>query len=273
MIRDMWQYNLDVFYDTRSKSVNEFNKDTNELLKNTFVYNDARDLVYSDEMVYNGDMEISVINGGTVSTAYSIKKNHGGKVAMLNFADALVPGGLVLDGASTQEENICRCTNLYESLIQKKCKEQYYDVNKQFGSGQVKYRVEKYTNALIYSENVTIFKDDVTYKDIPPQYVDVITSPSPFGVFPGVDKVLKYRIEGIIKVAYVHGIEHIVLGAWGCGAFMQNPKTVSRCFKEVLAKFPVFKSVTFAIRPTVGNSKDKTFKIFYNTFRPGTPLF
>ena len=269
---DTWQYNIDVFYDTRDKSVAEFSEDTDKLLKNTFVYKDAYELISSDEMPHNNDMEIVVIEGGTVSTAYDIKKNRGGRVAMLNFADALVPGGLVLDGASTQEENICRCTNLYESLIQKKCKEQYYDVNNQFGSGPVKYRVEKYANALIYSENVTIFKDDVTYKDIPPQYVDVITSPSPFGVFPGVDKVLKYRIEGIIKAAYVHGVEHIVLGAWGCGAFMQNPKTVSRCFKEVLAEFPVFNSVTFAIRPTVGN-KNKTLKIFYNTFRPGTPLF
>ena len=126
---DTWQYNIDVFYDTRDKSVAEFSEDTDKLLKNTFVYKDAYELISSDEMPHNNDMEIVVIEGGTVSTAYDIKKNRGGRVAMLNFADALVPGGLVLDGASTQEENICRCTNLYESLIQKKCKEQYYDVN------------------------------------------------------------------------------------------------------------------------------------------------
>ena len=273
-INQLWDRNAKVFADTRKKSKGAFKDATSSLLKHTMVYKDADDLVSDNDLVRNSKMKIDVILGGTASTAYSLQERTGEKVAMLNFADAKRPGGWVVDGAPTQEENLCRCTNLYETLIQKKCKENYYDMNIKFSVADADtHCVEPYLDALIYAENVTIFKDDETYEDISPRYVDVITCPSPCGVFNNVDNIMKHRIRGIIKSAYAHGAQHIVLGAWGCGAFMQNPKTVSRCFKEVLAEFPVFKSVIFAIKPTIGKYEDRTYKIFYNTFRPGTPLF
>ena len=42
--------------------------------------------------------------------------NNNVKTAALNFADAYTPGGLVLFGVKTQEEDLCRSSNLYESL-------------------------------------------------------------------------------------------------------------------------------------------------------------
>ena len=38
------------------------------------------------------------------------------KTAALNFADAYTLGGLVLFGVKTQEKDLCRSSNLYESL-------------------------------------------------------------------------------------------------------------------------------------------------------------
>ena len=237
-----------IFEDTRNKSRLVYIDDTRYLLNHTFIYPDGSyEIIPDSDMNINHDMRIKVISGGSVSTAYNIK-NSGRRVAMLNFADAKRPGGWVIEGAQTQEENICRCTNLYETLIQKKCLEGYYNVNMAFGIPDAEnHYIEPYTDTLIYSENVAIFKDDVNYNDLPVKYVDVITCPAPCGGV-NTENVLMRRMEKIIKVAYAHKVTHLILGAWGCGAFGQNPVVVANCFKSVLDKYPVFDSVIFAIR-------------------------
>lgn len=267
----IWKSNVETFIDTRKKSQSVYKEDTEKLLRNTQVYRDADIVIDDSELLVRNDMKIKIVAGGTVSTAYNIDDSNC-RIAILNFADAKRPGGWVKEGAPTQEENICRCTNLYETLIQPFCKANYYDVNLNAGIPDAEHHYdEPYTDALIYSEKVAIFKDDVTYKDIPVKYVDVITSPAPCGEVDDVEIVLMHRIRGIIKAAYLHGVTHIVLGAWGCGAFGQNPKVVAKCFKRVLSAFPVFKVVIFAIRPTgVANKKfarDYVFDAFDRVFK------
>ena len=272
---NMWINNAKVFMDTRNKSQTLYSHDTNLLLANTQVYSDP-DLEISDsDIIRCNNMDISVVFGGTVSTAYAIK-NDGCRVAMLDFADAKRPGGWVVEGAQTQEENMCRCTNLYETLVQKKCLNEYYDFNLEHGVPDAENHYdEPYTDALIYAENVAIFKDDSTYKDIPIKYVDVIVSPAPCGKCDNLRELLLHRMRGIVKSAYMHKVTHLVLGAWGCGAFLQKPRDVANCFAVVLKEFPVFESVIFAIRPTVSRNnkvvRDKTFVAFDTAFKK--PLF
>lgn len=54
----------------------------------------------------------------------------GKKVCVLNFADAVTPGGAVLYGASTQEEAICRCSTLYENISKDAILEVFYNPHK-----------------------------------------------------------------------------------------------------------------------------------------------
>lgn len=276
-VGNIWQSNAEIFMDTRKKSNTIYLQDTKNLLEHTEVYEDAcEDIDYSN-LVVVPNTDITVVHGGTVSTAYSIKdKNPSCRVAMLDFADAKRPGGWVIEGAQTQEENMCRCTNLYETLVQEKCIKNYYEFNMECGiPDSENHYNEPYTDALIYAENVAIFKDDETYKSIPVRYVDVIVSPAPCGKCDALEDILMYRMEGILQVAYKHGVTHLVLGAWGCGAFMQSPKVVASCFARVLKKFPVFESVVFAIRPTINDGgkiiKDRIFMAFEKQFR--APLF
>ena len=261
--------NIEVFKDTRKLSQTIYKDSTESMKKYTKVYRDADDIIADKDMNINSNMEIRVIQGGTVSTADALA-NSDAKIAMLNFADAKRPGGWVIEGAPTQEENICRCTNLYETLVQPYCIKNYYKVNLDFGVPDAEqHYVEPYTDCLIYSKDVAIFKDDITYDDIPVRYVDVITSPAPCGNFKGVEPVLLHRMRGIVKSAYVNGVTCLILGAWGCGAFGQNPKVVSRCFAKVLKEFPVFDSVIFAIRPTGDTGlyrKDVIFNVFNAAF-------
>ena len=208
------------------------------------------------------DSKISIINSGTVSAAYKIKKdNFKAHVAMLNFADAKRPGGWVLDGAPTQEENMCRCTNLYESLITDKCDLQYYKVNN-VNDNANEHDTEAYTDTVIYSPGVAIFKDDVKYEKVSPKFVDVITCPAPCGPVNNVYDVLVRRIRKMLMIAVDNGVTDIVFGAWGCGAFGQNPKVVARAFADVLTECPVIKNVVFAIKETPGCKESSTIKTF-----------
>ena len=255
--------NVKVFKDTMKKIEKNYKKETEELKKNVVVYSDACALPVAKNST--AKMAINFINMGTVATAYSLKTENN-RVAMLNFADAKRPGGWVEEGAPTQEENICRCTNIYPALHVQKCIDGYYKKNNVSGTDE--HLVESYTNALIYLPDALIFKDDVKYTPITPKHVDVITSPAPCGYFPDAEKIILYRAYGIIKSAIFHGVTDIVLGAWGCGVFGQDPIIVAKCFATVLKDYPVFNSVTFAIRNTEGSfSKTNiTYILFKNAF-------
>ena len=252
-----------VFHDTVEVYETEFKKETKNLIKHgTTVYPNVIPKAKA-EYKNNPNMEVRVIAGGTVETGRDLVMNLGGKTAILNFADALVPGGLVLVGAPTQEENICRCSNLYASITSKKPMKYYYEKNRKFNS-------YIYTDSLIYSEDVTFFKDDTDYRRVTPYKMDVITCPSPSVKIKSesIEYIVIYkRIEQIIRSAILHKVDNLVLGAWGCGAFGQNPQVVASCFDEVLRRNKAFKTVVFAIRncqADIGNGTVQNLDIFKN---------
>ena len=239
--------NVRVFKDTLKQTRDEYPYDMDEV------------------RYYNGDTKtvditedcppIIMIKGGTVSTGYSYADKR--RVAILNFADGLVPGGLVDVGANTQEENICRCSNLYASLSTNMSAEKYYIPNA--------CTEDVYTDRIIYSRDVTVFKDDITYENIKPRKLDVITSPAPSTYLMDSDaqKVYFSRITQIVLSAIENGVQCIVLGAWGCGAFGQSPELVAREFARVLNNYGgYFDNIVFAIRPTYGESTSDTYKVF-----------
>lgn len=257
-----------VFEDTVKRSLNTYKAQTQSLIKNTMVYTD---LIDSVKFRKNKKMEVSVVIDGTVSAGKKCVEQYGGITAILNFADALVPGGLVLVGATTQEENICRCSNLYQSLTSDIPKKHYYDANNELDFGR-KTNKSIYLDNLIYSPSVLFFKDDVTYKKVKPYYMDVITCPSPSTWIKPVKKeyeIIGRRTEQIVKSAILNGVTNLVLGAWGCGAFMQDPKVVSECFKNAIEKYGAFDHVIFAIRGCSADSygrNNNNYNAFCKTF-------
>ena len=256
--------NVAVFRDTRNQSQTTYDLQTKRLIDETRVFTEPdKEIDVPVNRTY-GEIYIKFSYGGTVSTAYEYATG-GATVAMLNFADALVPGGLVLAGEVTQEENICRCTNLYESLISPLPLARYYNRN-----NQMLNIYPHYTNALIYSPDVLIFKDDMDYHEISPVTADVITCPAPAG---GDSKqmagLLKERIRGIIKAATLREVDVLILGAWGCGAFGQDPAVIGKLFGEVLKNYNgYFRIIDFAIRNNDG-SKSRLAEIFEKNFWEG----
>lgn len=250
----------------REELVNIFN-DTLEMVERKYPTNTVTPVYYSGNLSSKPTVnypDIKMVRGGTVSTGYTLA-GEGKRVAILNFADALVHGGLVTVGEATQEENICRCSNLYPVLGSKESYEAYYDPNWEFES------VHKglYLNNVIYARDITVFRDDETYKEIEPRKLDVITCPAPCRslIEQEAEYIYTMRIQQIVLSAKENGAESLVLGAWGCGAFGQNPSLVARAFAVVLNWYSgYFKQVVFAIRSTP-DSKDSSYDIFYNTLK------
>ena len=180
------------------------------------------------------------------------------RIAVLNFASAVNPGGGVTFGATAQEECLCRCSTLYPTLNQPSNWEQYYNVNRANDS-------VLYSDACIFSPDVIVFKRDA---DIPADTpasewfaVDVITCAAPKlrrTIFkenaPAIispEELYKLhvkRAQHILTVAAANKADILVLGAFGCGAFANDPHVVSRAMFDALEGFEdCFDLVEFAV--------------------------
>lgn len=248
-----------VFQETRELSLTAFADETELAQCQTLVY----DRIPKQKHRKKG-IPVEIVHGGTVEVGYKYANQY--RTAILNFADAITPGGLVLVGGTTQEENICRCSNLYEALTIGECMKDYYRAN-------AKTKGSVYLDKVIYSADVTIFRDDVSYKLIEPKKLDVITCPAPSAFFKDDKvalKIYKNRIRNIVNSAILNDADCLVLGAWGCGAFCQDPKLISKAFVEVLNELSGgFKKIVFAFRNTPGTGgkfNDTTAKIFIDEF-------
>lgn len=167
-----------------------------------------------------------------------LQENPKAKVAVLNMASPTQPGGGVLSGARAQEESLCLRSTLYPSL-----KPEWY-----------RHKL----NTVIYTPDVLVFKgSESTMETLDAKdrfYVDVITvaamrRPETVQVeVEGGGSELRYgdtadeemmtvKIKYIMRVAVKMGITHLVLGAFGCGAF-KNPvaQVAAMMRKQVLGK-------------------------------------
>lgn len=169
-----------------------------------------------------------------------------GNTAVLNFASYLFPGGGFLGGSRAQEEALCHESILYEVLTDKKF-EDFYNYNHDHMDETDHF----YDNRLIYSKYVLFeTSDNQQY------FTDVITvaAPNKNGAFNGESfderknsRILRSRIEFLLDVAKSENVETLILGAFGCGVFSQDPLEVAETFKDVLKEKP-FKNVIFAVQ-------------------------
>ena len=195
---------------------------------------------------------ITVTSNRTFQAAQQIKKRHSEKrVTVLNFASATSPGGGVTSGSSAQEESLCRCSTLYPLLITKSLRDKYYGYNK-------KNRNALHTDACIYTPTVKIIKSDVDHPERLPESewtdVDVITCAAPdLGYVESISdedllQIHLSRGRQILNVALENGTDCIVLGAFGCGAFMNDPQIVAKAYAQLMQEYKgAFDEVEFAV--------------------------
>ncbi|WP_328875389.1 TIGR02452 family protein [Streptomyces sp. NBC_00287] len=157
----------------------------------------------------------------------------GAGTAVLNFSSARNPGGGYLNGAQAQEEALCRASALYTCLIEVR---EFYDHHRA-------HRDPFYTDRVIHSPAVPVFRDDRGRLLDSPYTAGFLTSAAPnAGVVrrtaperaAELPRALAVRAERVLEVAAAHGYRRLVLGAWGCGVFQNDPVQVAGAFRALL---------------------------------------
>ena len=156
-------------------------------------------------------------------------------------------------GAMAQEECLCRCSDLYNALAQPYFQKHYYQYHLQ----SCDYF---FSDRLIYSPNITVFKSDDNIPQLldTPFHVDVITCAAPYIATPSYDpdkllSIYKSRIKNILEVAMAKELDCLILGAFGCGAFHNDPNLMAKAFADLLLQEHYnryFDKVIFAIKRT-----------------------
>lgn len=216
--------------------------------KNTRLYDAGEAPVFLDAACKAGS--VTVTKSRTYEAAMRLAAQYPDKkVAVLNFASATKPGGGVVSGSSAQEESLCRCSTLYPTLDRRFLWQSYYDVNR--AAGDVLH-----TDACIYSPGIVICKTDENVpKRLPKKdwvTVDVISCAAPnlrkapanqynpeggqaVSILPAdLQRLHEQRARAILAVAADNDVDILVLGAFGCGAFRNDPKVVAKAYANVL---------------------------------------
>lgn len=204
--------------------------------------------------------KISVIN----SDSYSAAKRFD-NVLVMNFANAHYPGGGFRTGASAQEEGLCRCSTLYKSISSNKAGEMYKYNNTHASKVESDY--------MLITKDVLVFRDEHLNLLEEPFRTSVVTIPAPnrhgaaiFASASLIEETFRRRITIMTKAAIERGYRNMALGAWGCGAFGNDPSEVARYFKEIIVDEGygrAFDEVCFAI---YGSENGRNITAFREVF-------
>lgn len=210
---------------------------------------------------YEKDAKITVSTKRSYAAAEAYKDK---KVCVLNFASASNPGGGVEKGASAQEECLCRTSTLYFSLNTKEMWDGFYGPHRRM-------RNPIHNDDIIYTPDVVVFKTDtdkpVRRKEEEWFKVDVISCAAPnlrnmpsnsynsgdgdIPVRPTDEELYQIqfrRFKRILEVAAAMKEEVLILGAFGCGAFENNPSVVAKAAKDAVELYKKnFEIIEFAV--------------------------
>ena len=138
-----------------------------------------------------------------------------------------------MQGCNAQEEHLCRCSNLLPHLQQASVAG-HYPLHEWHRHGSI----PDFT--VLVHKDIEFFKRPSDYATLPRAerfQVGVLTAAA--------EKVHGDRVLGpnaerfidfMLDTALMQGCTHLVLSAWGCGAFRQCPHAVAECFRRTFAK-------------------------------------
>ncbi|KAL7812718.1 hypothetical protein V8C26DRAFT_406373 [Trichoderma gracile] len=167
----------------------------------------------------------------TLEAAYRLSKLAPSRVAVLNMASPLRPGGGVLTGATSQEEWLCSRTTLYPSL-----REEFYRLPEV---------------SAVYTPDVLVCKsweeEPSDLKPVNQFFIDVVTAamlrlpdtePNQQGQLvyseqKDRDMVLA-KMRCVMRILRAKHINRVVLGAWACGAYGNPVEEIASAWRRVL---------------------------------------
>lgn len=211
--------------------------------------------------------QVEVANMTTIQAARELLQQEPSvPVAVLNFASAKNPGGGFLNGALAQEESLALNSALYACLEN----DPMYDYHRSLKGGI-------YSDWCIYSPQVPVIRNEEEWDRHfleNPWYFNVLTCPclnqgTAKLKNPDLEKRLEKRMRRMLSVLAGHHPGNVVLGAWGCGVFKNDPRMIASLFAKMIMQDRRFINrwprVIFAVldeQPT-----HKTIRAFESVFR------
>jgi uncharacterized protein (TIGR02452 family) len=182
----------------------------------------------------------------TDATTYDAAMKYGNdayKACLLNFASYYKPGGGYVKGSYAQEESLCAVSGLYPIL---KSQPVY---NERANDKNVPYT---YRSEIIYSPNVpfTMTQGSISF----PYLFDVISCAAPncnkvpMTKSDSVERAIRERLTGCFLLPWLNGCDTIILGAWGCGVFKNDPVIVAGVFNELTDQYgDLYSNIIYAV--------------------------
>ncbi|WP_108801702.1 TIGR02452 family protein [Aquimarina sp. Aq107] len=221
------------------------------------------ELLIESDTIDNYKTSFEVVEETTIGSIQRLVSLGFSNPMCLNFASAKNPGGGFFNGAQAQEESIARSSGLYPCQLSAI---EFYETHRGMKSCM-------YTDGMIYSPKVPVLRNDKGELFDTPIVSSIITAAA---VNAGVVKrfeadkvskiedIMRVRIDKLLALSIANNHNALILGAWGCGVFQNDPKMIAKLFSELLKeKYKgVFEKVVFAIY-----SKNKKFiEAFQNEF-------
>lgn len=175
---------------------------------------------------------VEVTAEGTTSAIHRRWRAGARDLLALNFASAKNPGGGFLGGARAQEEDVCRASALQPCLL---LQPRYYEANRACGT-------MLYTDHMIHTRGVPFFREEDLTLCEQPALCSVLTAPAPNagqhlrqgGSRRALRDCLQRRARMLLEVCAHQGHRDLILGAWGCGVFQNDPAEVATTFRDLL---------------------------------------
>lgn len=265
--------NIKIFEDTMNfcSYDKELSEAINKQNQYTQIIPEEKDVVYPT-LTENNSKKAKIIISKS-KTFDAARKYTEGRTAVLNFASATTPGGGVTKGSSAQEESLCRCSTLYPTLTNERCWKEFYLPHRENLN-------PLHNDDIIWIPDVVVFKDDDYNKLDRNEWkeISVITCAAPnlreknVDIF-NVDEPLKKPITDkelfdihykramkIFAVAAKKQVENLVIGAFGCGAFKNDPCVVAKAWKKAIEVFNYPMIFEFAIYDSKYSNNYEVFK-------------
>ena len=197
-------------------------------------------------------MEISVQNNDCVLAGQQLKQE-GFDPAILNMASGRNPGGGVIHGAGAQEENLFRRSNLFKSMYQFAEYASMYNIPKSedqypldFHFGGI-YTPDAFFFRGLETDGYPLLDDPISLSVISVAAINLTSHDLSVQDYLS---TTKDKIRTIFRIGIDHGHDALVLSAFGCGAFGNDPYVMASLFLEVLyePEFEnAFRKIVFAI--------------------------
>jgi uncharacterized protein (TIGR02452 family) len=202
------------------------------------------------------DLHRTIFEVRNETTLAAARRLSNRNVVALNFASAKHPGGGHLSGARAQEESLARASGLVPCI-----------------AGSAMYAHHRaasdamYSTWAVWSPGVPVFRACA-----------FITSPAVNAKVvlerdgsrrAAIRATMDERVRWVLVIAAAHGHESLVLGAWGCGVFGNDPAEVAELFHAALTTTfrGTFGHVAFAVL----DRERATIAPFESHFRSGSP--